>query len=243
MFSIFKKKNHVTDIEWLGVDMHSHLLPGIDDGSPDVEQSVKLIKSLNELGFSKFICTPHIFKELYSNTRETILPALEAAKEALIKANVNVEIEAAAEYMIDENFLIKDGLMTLQGNYILVEMSYLNETPNIEKVIFDLQIKGYKVILAHPERYNFYHLDHGRFHRYKDMGVLLQLKLLSITGYYGKEVKKAASYLLEKKCYDLAATDLHNDKHLSALKKTIESGYLFEKLGNYPFKNKKLFTS
>ncbi|MFP5081162.1 tyrosine-protein phosphatase [Pedobacter sp. JCM 36344] len=241
MFSIFKKKTLVTNIEWLGVDMHSHLLPGIDDGSPDVEQSVKLIKGLNELGFSKFICTPHIFKELYPNTNETIFLALEATKVALRKANVSVEIAAAAEHMIDENFEVKEGLMVLPGSYILVEMSYLNEAPNIEKFIFDLQIKGYKVILAHPERYNFYHQEYRRFHRYKDMGVLFQLNLLSVTGYYGREVKRTAEYLLEKKCYDLAGTDLHHFKHMEALKKCVQNGYLYNKIGSYRFLNKQLF--
>ena len=240
MFSIFKKKNLVRDIEWLGVDMHSHLLPGIDDGSPDVEQSVKLIKGLNELGFSKFICTPHIFKELYPNSEDTILPALEATKAALINANVKVEISAAAEHMVDEMFEVKEGLMALPGNHILIEMSYLNETPNIEKVIFDLQIKGYRVILAHPERYNFYHQHHEKFHRYRDMGVLLQMNLLSITGYYGKEVKRIAEYLLKNECYDFAGTDLHHDKHLNALIKTVKDGSLFNKIGHYQFKNKSM---
>jgi protein-tyrosine phosphatase len=241
MFSIFKKKNLVTDIEWLGVDVHSHLLPGIDDGSPGVEQSVKLIKGLNELGFSKFICTPHIFQELYPNTPETIFSALDLTRQALSYAKVDVEISSAAEYMIDEMFKVAKGLQVMSGNYILIEMSYLNETPNIEKVIFDLQIEGYKVILAHPERYNFYHQSHSAFHRYKDMGVLFQLNLLSVTGYYGKEVKRAAEYLLEQKCYDLAGTDLHHDKHLEFLKKSVMQGYLYQKIGNYPFKNKNLF--
>jgi len=243
MFSFFKKKPQVTDISWLGVDMHSHLLPGIDDGSPDVAQSVALITKLNALGFNKFLCTPHIFKELYPNTCDTINSALGSIGDALKKAKLNIEIGAAAEHMIDENFEIGGELMCLPNKHILIEMSYLNETPNIEKVIFDLQIKGYNVILAHPERYNFYHKDHARFHRYKDMGVLLQLNLLSVTGYYGKEVKRAADYLLEHKLYDLAGTDLHHDKHLDALTKAIEGGYLYEKLGDYPFKNKKLFNS
>ncbi|MGY4383055.1 protein-tyrosine phosphatase [Pedobacter sp. UYP24] len=243
MFSIFKKKTHVTNIEWLGVDMHSHLLPGIDDGSPDVEQSVKLIKKLNELGFTKFLCTPHIFKELYPNTCDTINTALKSTEAALKKANVNVELRAAAEYMLDENFEIGDDLMCLPDKFILVEMSYLNESPNVEKVIFDMQIKGFKVILAHPERYNFYHLDLSKFQRYKDMGVLFQLNLLSVTGYYGKEVKKTAEYLLQNQMYDLAGTDLHHDKHLDALTKSIESGDLYNKIGNYPFINKKLFNS
>lgn len=244
MFSIFKKKpDLVTDISWLGVDIHSHLLPGIDDGSPDVEQSVALITKLNKLGFTDFICTPHIFKELYPNTCDTINSALKPVQKALEKANLNVKIGAAAEYMIDESFELVDNLMCLPNKYILIEMSYLNESPNIEKVIFDLQIKGYRVILAHPERYNFYHRDQSRLHRFKDMGVLLQLNLLSVTGYYGKEVKKTADYLLEKKLYNFAGSDLHHDKHLEALAKAIESGYLFQKIGAYAFENKEFFKS
>ncbi|MES2828463.1 MAG: CpsB/CapC family capsule biosynthesis tyrosine phosphatase [Bacteroidota bacterium] len=241
MFSIFKKKNHVSDIEWLGVDMHSHLLPGLDDGSPDVEQSVKLIKSLNELGYSKFLCTPHIFTELYPNSPETILPALKATEIALREANINVAVGAAAEYMVDDTFKVADGLMTHPGNYILIEMSYLNETPNIEQVVFDLQIRGYRIILAHPERYLFYHFEKARFERFKDMGVCFQLNLLSVTGYYGKEVKRIADYLLEKKFYDLASSDLHHDKHLHALTTAVQDGSLYSKIGAYPFKNKELF--
>lgn len=242
MFSIFKKKNHVTNLEWLGVDMHSHLLPGIDDGSPDVDQSVKLISRLNELGLSKFLCTPHIFTELYPNTPESISVALKKTEHALKAANLNVEIGAAAEYMIDETFKIHDELLTLPGNHVLIEMSYLNESPNIEQVIFDLQIARYQVILAHPERYNFYHNSLAKFNRLKDMGVLFQLNLLSVSGYYGKEVKHCAEHLLEKKCYDLAATDLHHEKHLDALTLSLRSGLLDRKLGGYEFKNKELFT-
>ena len=243
MFSIFKKKSIVNNLEWLGVDMHSHLLPGIDDGSPDVNTSVELITRLYDLGLTKFICTPHIFTELYPNTSATIAAALKDTKLALKSSGLNVQIAAAAEYMIDETFAVKQGLMILPGNYILVEMSYLNESPNVEQVVFDLQIAGYKVVLAHPERYNFYHKAQERFHRFKDMGVLFQLNLLSVTGYYGKEVKQTAEYLLEKKCYDLAGTDLHNDKHLRTLFASVNNGDLYKKIGTYEFKNKELFNS
>ncbi|MEJ7560452.1 MAG: CpsB/CapC family capsule biosynthesis tyrosine phosphatase [Pedobacter sp.] len=243
MFSIFKKKNLVTDIEWLGVDVHSHLLPGIDDGSPNVDQSVKLIKGLNDLGFSKFICTPHIFNELYPNTEQTILPALQLTKEALTRLGVDVDISAAAEYMVDETFEIGEGLMCLPKDHILIEMSYLNESPNIEQVIFDLQLEGYKVIVAHPERYVFYHNARQRFHRLKDMGVLFQMNLLSIVGYYGKEVKQATEYLISKDCYDLAGSDLHHDKHLQSLTKFVREGEMYKKIGTYAFKNRELFHS
>jgi len=241
MFSIFKKKPlKVTDISWLGVDMHSHLLPGIDDGAKTLADSVSYIKALQDLGFEKLICTPHIFHELYPNSKETILPALTLVKTALEVANVGVVIDAAAEYMVDEHFEITGDLQCLPNNYLLIEMSYLNETPNIEQVIFNLQIKGYKVILAHPERYNFYHKEHSRYHRLKDMGCLFQLNLLSVIGYYGKPVKVAAEYLLRKKLYDLAGTDLHHEQHLKVLQSAVQNGTLYANIGHYPFKNKML---
>ena len=158
---------------------------------------MKLIKQLSDLGFSKFLCTPHIFTELYPNNSDTIMSALTQVRNGLEKSGLAIEIDAAAEYMVDENFKVADGLLCLPGKYILIEMSYLSETPGIEQVIFDLKIHGYQVILAHPERYSFNHASLSRFNRYKEIGVLFQLNLLSVYGYYGKEVKLAAEYLLE----------------------------------------------
>jgi protein-tyrosine phosphatase len=241
MFSFFSKKTQVDDLAWLGVDIHSHLLPGIDDGSPDVATSVHLIKELNELGYTKFFCTPHVFTELYPNTPETIYPALDSIRIALKKASIDIQIDTAAEYMVDETFKISDNLLSLPGKYILIEMSFLSEVPNIEKVIFDLQISGFQVVLAHPERYNYYHKDTLRFNRFKEMGVLFQLNLLAVTGYYGKEVKVTSEYLLDNRFYDLAGTDLHHIKHLKALTATVRNGSLYKKIGEYPFRNKELF--
>lgn len=241
MISFFSRKNYVRDAEWLGVDMHNHLLPGIDDGVIDVAQSVEFIKELTELGFHKFICTPHIFTELYPNTTETITQALVDVKTALVKMELNIEIEAAAEYMVDETFRVTKNLLCLPGQHILIEMSYLSEMPQIEKVIFDLQLAGFKVILAHPERYCFYHKKSERYERLKDMGVLFQLNLLALTGYYGAEVKLAAVRLLKKNSYDFSGTDLHHSKQLKALQDFISTGKLYKMIGQYPFKNKMLF--
>jgi len=243
MFSFFNKKNNVSDIEWLGVDIHSHLLPAIDDGAENILQSVNYIHHLQELGFSKLICTPHIYSDVYPNTRETILPALATVTSAVNKEGWSVELDAAAEYMADAEFLATDSLLTLPGNYILIEMSYLSETPNIDAIIFDLQVKGYKVILAHPERYNYYHGNIERYQRFKEMGCFLQLNLLAVLGYYGKSVKAAAEVLLDKNLYDFAGTDLHHDKHLSMLTSGIRDGVLYKKLGNYGFRNLEEFSS
>ncbi|ACU06079.1 tyrosine-protein phosphatase [Pedobacter heparinus] len=240
MFSFFKKNTGIRDVEWLGVDMHTHLLPGIDDGAKNVADTVGLIKGLKELGFSQFFCTPHIFTELYPNTAETIDAALTITTTALTKAGVQVKIDAAAEYMVDETFKPATNLLSLPGRHVLIEMSYLSEMPAIEQVIFDLQIMGHKVILAHPERYGYYHKKPDRYLRLKDMGVLFQLNLLSLSGYYGKEIKQVAGYLLQKKFYDFAGTDLHHHQHLDELRRMVRSGSLHQTIGNYPFKNKAL---
>lgn len=241
MFSFFNKRTHIDHLEWLGVDMHSHLLPGIDDGSKDISQSVGFIKRLHELGLQKLLCTPHIFSELYPNTPDTIHSALENTRLALREAKVAVEIGAGAEYMVDDTFTVSNELLCLPNRHVLIEMSYLAEMPNIEKIVFDLQVKGYVVILAHPERYSYYFGGHQRLHRFKETGVLFQLNLLSVSGYYGKDVKKLAEYLLQKNYYDLAGTDLHHDKHLQIITQETQSGRLFDKLGHVGFRNKELF--
>lgn len=241
MFSIFKKRNSVRNIEWLSVDIHSHVLPGLDDGSPDVEESIKLINGLTELGYAKIYATPHIFTELYPNSPDTILPALTETQSAIKSANIPVELGAAAEYMLDDTFLITEHLLTLPGKYVLIEMSYLTESPNMEQVTEDLMSQGYKVILAHPERYLYYHSNKSRLQRFKEMGVFFQLNLLAVTGNYGKSVKSSADYLLDKKLYDFASSDLHHDKHLAALTEVVLDGSLYSKLGGYPFLNKECF--
>ena len=241
MFSFFKKRNLVTDISWLGVDIHSHILPGIDDGAKNMGQSLSYIRQMTELGFERLIFTPHIFKELYPNTQDTILPVLENVKAELDNEDIRIQIGAAAEYMLDYDFAAGDSLLCLPNNHLLIEMSYLSETPNIEDVIFDLQIKGYKLVLAHPERYNFYHNNLQRYTRLHEMGCLFQMNLLSIVGYYGPEVRNASKYLLQKNMYDLAGSDLHHDKHMALLKNNIQNGVLYNLIGSYPFLNKEIF--
>lgn len=243
MLSFFSKKNKITDISWLGVDIHSHILPGIDDGSPDVETSVRFVKSLTELGFDQLIATPHILKELYPNTPGSIAKAKEDLQNALDEANISTKLGAGAEYMVDQDFTLDGNLCTLDQKHLLIEMSYLSESPGISQTIFDVEIKGYRPILAHPERYTFYFKDRSRLKRFKEKGCLLQLNLLSVVGYYGKEVKQLAELLIKEKMYDLAGTDLHHDKHLNTLTEVIQSGKLHDLIGSYNFKNQEIFGS
>ncbi|QNR83918.1 histidinol phosphatase [Pedobacter riviphilus] len=242
MLSFFTKKNKVTDISWLSIDIHSHILPGIDDGSPDLATSLRFVKSLQELGFDQLIATPHIYQELYPNTKETIFNAKDLLQQEMDKGNVSLKLSAGAEYMVDQDFKMDGPLCTLDQKYLLIEMSYLNESPGISQTIFDLEIKGYKPILAHPERYTFYFKDRSRLRRFKEKGCLMQLNLLSILGYYGKDVKQLAELMLKEKMYDFAGTDLHHDKHLSTLMEAVQGGKLYNLIGNYEFKNQEVFS-
>ncbi len=247
MFNFFKKSAPAVSFDWLGVDMHSHLLPGIDDGSPDITNSITYFTELNQLGFNKFICTPHIFMEVHPNDSNTITGALDKVLNNEAIKKLNIEVSAAAEYMVDQDFgpLLRDGetMMTLPDNHILIEMSYLSETPDIESYVFELNVAGYKPILAHPERYNFYLSKPQKIQRFRDMGCLLQMNLLSVTGYYGRDAKHAALRMLKSGLYDLAGTDFHHDKHLQGFNDQNLWKENFELVKNYPFKNRELFGS
>ena len=205
------------------VDMHSHLLPGIDDGAKDLETSIALIQKMAAYGIKNIITTPHVLGDVYPNTPEIIERALKEVRAALQERNMtDITIDAAAEYMLDEQFsaiLEKDKLLTLKDNYVLVEMSYFNAPINLYELLFEIQLKGYKPVLAHPERYNFYHHNFKEYYKLKTAGCLFQLNLLSLTEHYGKQVQKTAEKLLKEHMYDFAGTDVHHQNHLHLLQK------------------------
>jgi len=217
---------------WLAQDIHSHILPGIDDGSPDIETSLQLLQSLSDAGINKFICTPHVIGDMYRNTPQTINDALEKLKKALDQNGMSMEISAAAEYMMDDHFLEllrnKQPLMKLAKNYILTELSYSTAPEKLEKISFEININNYQPLMAHPERYPYYHNNYDAYYRMKELGFLLQVNLLSLTGYYGKNVAKAAKFILENKLADFVGTDLHHFNHLNVLTDT-KSIEIFEK--------------
>lgn len=208
------------DFSGLHTDMHSHLLPGIDDGSPDPDVSAKLKKGLEEAGFQQFITTPHIMWDLYRNTPESI----GAAVQVLQSQGEHRNLRAAAEYYMDEHFdqlLAEDApLMTIQDKMVLVEFSFIAAPLDLKEKLFALQINGYQPILAHPERYEYLSARKGLFDELKSMGCLFQVNLLSLTGYYGKIPGELAAYLISKNYIDFAGTDLHHLRHLQALRQS-----------------------
>jgi len=223
MFSLFTNSKIIPDLSFIGVDMHSHLLPGIDDGLQKTEDTVSFMKELYQLGYKKFICTPHVMGGVHANSPGTILPVLSMVKDALKQNGIPVDIEAAAEYMIDHEFeqsiVKKDPLLIFAKKYILVEMSYVAASPFLNQVIFNLQLEGLQPVLAHPERYNYYHSKFSNYEKIKDRGCLFQVNILSLSGYYGKQVKAIAEKLLKAKMVEFVGTDMHHQNHLDAVKK------------------------
>ncbi len=225
-----KKKTPELDLSWLNADMHSHLLPGIDDGSPDIQMSIRLIKGLHAFGYKKLITTPHILWDMYPNTTEKINSSFEELKKAVDAEQLDVELRAAAEYYVDEHFedelRKKSPLLPVSGNMVLIEFSMVTAQIDLQQTLFELQIQNYQPIIAHPERYSYLLQRREYFDELKQAGCFLQLNLMALTGYYGKSVQELAEYLLKKNYYDFAGTDLHHERHLSALQKLAGSKLL-----------------
>ncbi|TKC00115.1 tyrosine-protein phosphatase [Pedobacter cryophilus] len=226
MFNLFKKKSKKPEFDFksIGIDMHSHILPGIDDGAPTVRESVMLVKRLIDLGFNKLIATPHIMADYYRNTPETINKALGELQLELQKQGIEIPIEAAAEYYFDETFeskIEKGNLLTMGNNYLLFELSYINFPNNLKEVIQKLNDKGYKPILAHPERYPYLYGSIENFYKIREYGCFFQLNTISLSGYYGKQTQKVAEELVDNMMVDFIGSDMHHPKHADALHQSL----------------------
>jgi len=231
IFSSNKLKRPV-DLSLIGVDMHSHLIPGIDDGAETIEQSIELIKLLFNLGYKKLITTPHIFSEYFKNTPEIIRHGLDKLQTALTQAQIPVKIEAAAEYMFDDWFqknCLTTELLTFGKKYLLIECSAFVPPNNFFQVLWDLKLKGYNPILAHPERYGYWHINLEHYVSLKDRDILFQINLPSLSGYYSPEVRKITEQLIDNNMVEFVGTDIHNLIYYQQIDKSRFSKYL-EKL-------------
>lgn len=206
------------------VDFHSHLLPGIDDGSKSDANTLELVLALQELRFNQLITTPHIMKNVWDNTFETITKKFDETQQTLQNNNINIPFKTAAEYLLDGSFINliqSEGLLTLKDNYVLVEMSYINPPIQLYDILFDLQVAGYKPVMAHPERYLALHHDMAHYQKLKHAGCALQLNLLSTVGYYGEKVAETAKKLLKNGMIDYVSSDVHHLHHIGAFSKRL----------------------
>ncbi len=230
LFSRSKTKNAVLDYSLLKVDMHSHLLPGIDDGARDLQMSLQLVRGMNELGYKKLITTPHIMWDMYQNTPAIIQEKLAELQKAVKAEGMDVEIHAAAEYFLDEHVqdLLekKEPLLTISANMVLSEFSLAFPSMNTKDILFEMQMQGYQPVIAHPERYTYLQQNKEFYNELRDIGCIFQLNLLSLSGHYGRGVAELASYLLKNDFYTLVGTDLHHFNHLEGLQNAEMTGAL-----------------
>jgi len=213
MFSIFNRKRHIIETGLLvdSADIHNHLLPGVDDGIQTAADSMAAFRGLHEMGVSRFFLTPHVMEDL-SNTRASLEKRFKEFKPSIPK---ELTVKLAAEYMLDAGFAVhvEEGLLTMgYDRQVLVETSYMSPPPGMMKMLYELTLRGYTPIIAHPERY-VYMMPHD-YELLKSKGYRFQLNYLSLAGFYGKPVYVRAHDLLKSRMYDYTGSDFHHlDKH------------------------------
>jgi len=242
LFSSFFKKKEVLppfDLSSLKVDMHSHLIPGIDDGAQTMEQSIAMLKKFEELGFKKIVTTPHIMTDTFANNPEIIKNGLQNVREEIKTCGINIEIEAAAEYYFDETLMPKiknKELLTFGTNYVLIEFGFHSEPQFLDQLFFELKTAGYNPVIAHFERYMFYFGKIEKAKEWRQKGINIQLNINSVIGQYGPAVKRQAQELIDSKEIDFIGTDCHCIEHLLLLEENIDNAY-FRKIGQLLLKN------
>ena len=237
-----KRKSEPFDLSLIGVDMHSHLIPGIDDGSKSMDETIALLAKFQSLGYRKVITTPHIMSDYYRNTPEIIERGLEEVRATAKMIGLTIEIEVAAEYYFDDAFLqmIEDKkLLTFGGACVLVEFAFMGQPMFENEMFFKLISNGYTPVLAHFERYAFFHGSSEKAKEYRSRGVLIQMNLSSLSGHYGPEVRKQAERLIDDGLVDFAGTDCHRMQHLLALEENLALPYMHKLIG-MELKNKQL---
>ncbi len=224
MLFLSKKEIPFKDIVPDGyVDIHSHLIPGIDDGVKTMYQSAYILEQFQKLGVKKVITTPHVLQQIWPNSTETILQKYEEVNAILPTLGIeDIQLKVSAEYMLDDLFFqrIKDkDILPLHDKYVLVEMSTFSPPMNLNEMLFETKLAGYIPILAHPERYTFYQKDIKKFDELKEAGVLFQLNLLSLSGFYGDQVKEFAKKMIDRGYIDFTGSDVHNYQQFMVLEK------------------------
>ena len=248
MFGLFKKKNADVRLPFK-TDVHCHLVPGIDDGSESAEESVELLRHMQQWGITRIIPTPHVTEDTFENTPATIDPAYGALVAGAAEAGIEIEImPPSAEYRLDSFFvdqLASGNVRPLGNGYLLVENNFSMEPWGLDNMLYDLSLKGYRPVLAHPERYMCYHSNMQRYRQLHDKGILFQCNLLSFSGYYGKEVRNVAMKLMDNDMIDFLGTDLHMMRHVEAIEEYMPSSHfrrvserLKDRLMNDTFLNK-----
>lgn len=219
MFSLFKKKQTIESSGILNgfIDYHSHILPGVDDGVQNIDETLRILNEYEKLGISEVWCTPHIMEDIPNTTKKL----REQFAHLLENYDGTIKLHLAAEYMLDGLFnerLASDDLLLFGNmkNEILVETSYYSSSYNFNKVLDLIMSKGIFPVLAHPERYMY--MDEKKYVDLKQKNIRFQLNLGSLGAAYGYTSYKKSLMLMKKGFYNYAGTDLHTIHFLDFIK-------------------------
>jgi protein-tyrosine phosphatase len=235
LFGVFnKQKKEAADLGGtLLVDIHSHLLPGIDDGAPTMDHTIGMLRKFEELGYQKLIMTPHIMSGVYDNSSEIILQKLEDVRKVSRDLGLKLELEASAEYYFDETLFERvrqKDLLPFHGNHVLFEFSFRNQPSQVEDIVFALKSAGYQPVLAHFERYLYFHPSIEVARSLRERGCYIQVNLNSFTGHYGPDVKNQAIRLLKAGLIDILGSDCHRIQHLELLENSLNQAVFHQLL-------------
>ena len=235
-----KKLHNLQELQW---DVHCHLLPGIDDGPENMEESVEMIKFMKSLGYKGAVCTSHIFPDVYDNHADDMKRGVDKLQEELIKQNIDFKLHASAEYMIDSSFIelakSKSLLAFGKENYILMETGFTQANPYFDEAIYEVQCAGYSPILAHPERYGYLINGHDiqKYEEIFDKGIEMQINLFSLLGKYGRPSQLVAEKLLNKGYVQWIGSDIHRLSQIPLLEKVNHTKTLHSFLKKQQFYN------
>lgn len=216
------------------IDIHSHILPGIDDGAETLEDSITMIRELTEQGVTDIIATPHYVDEtIYTSSRRENLHLLDELRRTLAEEKITVNIYLGNEIYIcdkiDDLILFNKTSSLADSNFLLVELPMSGEFPNYEDILQDLINHGYKVILAHPERYTTFQNDFSLIERLHEMGILLQCNTGSFIRQYGKHAEKIATTLAKKNMIYALGSDMHHTRGSSDITLAIKKLHKYYK--------------
>lgn len=226
LFNFFTRSKQIQKLP-VFTDIHNHLVPGVDDGSPDVETSMELLSHLHDWGITRIFASPHSTQDTFENTPQSLEEPARKFADAISRSDLGVEFNMHMEYRLDQFFMRQfesDNLVSMPGKFLLVENAFSNEPWGLEALLHNLRSKGFTPVLAHPERYKYYSISHRyRYDELHEYGLYFQVNLLSLAGHYGKLERETALYMLKHGLVQFIGTDLHRISHVRSIEEYLRS--------------------
>lgn len=208
------------------IDLHTHILPETDDGSKNIEQSIKMLKEAKEAGFDTICCTPHYFEHRFTKIKEENEEKINALRAKAAEEKIDIKIILGNEIYIYDKIVenVKDNNISCIGdtNYLLIELPMNQEIKYLHEMFTEILNSGYRIIIAHPERYKYVQKNPNYFIDFINRGIYFQGNYASIIGKYGSEAKKTIKTLVKNNLIHMLATDVHRDNSIYKDMKKIE---------------------